>query len=84
MLKGEIILLHTIPFKVRKTLETAGFTSKYFSLYDEFKVFLQIHKRKANHKKVALILCLEILEILHEKQEIAIKHWSIDSSKTLI
>ncbi|RKY47048.1 MAG: hypothetical protein DRP88_05315 [Candidatus Neomarinimicrobiota bacterium] len=68
MLKGEIIQLHTILFKIRRILECAGFRNEYFSLYDELGVYpLQVHKRKSDHKKAIFILCLGILEIFKEK-----------------
>jgi len=85
MLKGEVIKFHTILFKIKRMLEAAGFTSKYFILYDEFGVYpLQVHKRKSAHKRAVFILCLGILEIFHEKPEKVIKFLElVNSSKSI-
>ncbi|RLI77185.1 hypothetical protein DRP05_10910 [Archaeoglobales archaeon] len=84
MHKGEIIWLHVILFKIRKMLETCRFTGKYFQLYDKLSVFpSHIHKRKVDHKKAIFILCLGILEVLHEKPMIVTECGSINLSEII-
>lgn len=84
MYKGEIIWIHIILFKIRKMLETCRFTGKYFQLYDKLEIFPSyIYKRKADHKKAILILCLGILEVLHEKPIIVTGYGSINLSEII-
>jgi len=71
MHKDEIILLHLTFFQLERMFREAGFINDYFLTYERLGVLPSyIHMSKNEHKKATLILCMGILEILAEEEEI--------------
>lgn len=82
LLKEDLIKIHLNLFKVERAMESVGITNDYFILYDELGVFpCHIHKHKTEHIEAIILLCLGILEAIHEKPEIVTPEKSIELTK---